>query len=170
MRFDGSCCHNLLPVTNQSWNISVFVTTKVGFDSIPVALWITDIHVLWKWCLLTGYISVKRLKRLLEKRWRLDAFQAPVRLFSPWRLKVSTALSPTRQGGERPKGHVQKLGRKVKHYWSCKHLKLFCSTFYSWGFLHGAKLVTETTPIWTKLSTRLNILSHTLKPNIQKKY
>ena len=83
MRFDGSCCHNLLPVTNQSWNISVCVTTKVGFDSIPVALWITDIHVLWKWCLLTGYISVKRLKRLLEKRWRL---------FSPWRLKVSTAL------------------------------------------------------------------------------
>ena len=25
-------------------------------------------------CLLTGYISVKRLKRLLEKRWRLGAF------------------------------------------------------------------------------------------------
>ena len=47
---------------------------KFGFDSIPVALWITDIHVLWKWCLLTGYISAKRLKRRLEKRRRLGAF------------------------------------------------------------------------------------------------
>ena len=61
-----------------------------------------------------------------------------------------------------------KLGPKVKHYCSCKHLKLFCSTFYSWGFLHGAKLVTETTPIWTKLSTRLNILSPTIKPKKRK--
>ena len=48
------------------------------FDSAPtVALWITDMHVLWKWCLLTGYISAKRLKRLLEKRWRLLKITTP---------------------------------------------------------------------------------------------
>jgi hypothetical protein len=29
---------------------------------------------LCRWCLLTGYISSKRLKRLLKKRWRLGAF------------------------------------------------------------------------------------------------
>jgi len=29
---------------------------------------------LCRWCLLTGYISSKRLKRLLKKRWRLAAF------------------------------------------------------------------------------------------------
>ena len=37
-------------------------------------------------------ISVKRLKRLLEKRRRLGAFWAPARLFSPWRLKAATGL------------------------------------------------------------------------------
>ena len=101
--------------------------------------------------------------------------KAPGKKVAPWRLlgacapflKWNNGLKEN-QGEERPKGHVLKLGRKVKHYWSCKHLKLFCSTFYSWGFLHGAKLVTETTPIWTKLSTRLNILSPTIKPKNEK--
>ena len=36
--------------------------------------------------------KVRLLERLLEKWWRLGAFSAPVLLFSPWRLKVSTAL------------------------------------------------------------------------------
>ena len=82
--FSWVCQHVYLEVLLVTWRVVTLVTYERLLmwmnqhvcldDSIPVALWITDIHVLWKWCLLTGYISVKRLKRLLEKKWRLGAF------------------------------------------------------------------------------------------------
>ena len=82
----------------------------------------TENILLCRWCLLTGYISAKRLKRLLEKRWRLGSFQAPARLFSHRSLKAATALFQTlliqKVSRNRRNGPIliQKVSRNRRNY------------------------------------------------------